>query len=138
MTALTNVTPEDAFVYLQAFKGVPDYVSIPAVNYQSASTYQAAVVATAQYNLAPSASSTSLNLATLFPSISAGVFFCIRDITDSPGLPFTIGFASPASVAIKALGFIAWMGNSNSMPTVYLTNPSSTDYVMLQISVMSL
>lgn len=77
----------------------------------------------------------SINLATLFPALTAGstVAISLRDVSGTP-IPFTVSTAAAdPGLPIRAGGFLAWA--ASSLPTIYVDNPHATLALELQIEV---
>lgn len=123
---------------LQAFLGSPDFQHQTVANFQSNETFTAAAVANTIVSVPANTTDQAVNLATLFPALTATSFIVVQDVTATPGQPFSVTTVSGSGrIAIAGGGFLAWTQNGGAPPTLYLTNPSTTTASDIQISVMS-
>jgi hypothetical protein len=130
-------TAQQVYISLQCYLGPPDYTHETLIDYVSPTTLTGIVPQTMPYILAPSASYTSVILATWFPAVANAIFLCILDQT-VPGQPFGVSTSSATgSVQIAASSFWTYMPNGGTLPTVYLSNPSGSTASLLQIMCLS-
>jgi len=135
MTTLP-VTAQQAYISLRANLGYPDYTNQPLINFVSSTTFTAAALAINEVTVSANTTDQAVNLSTLFPALSNLLFVMFIDIT-TPGQPFSITSVSGSGrLSVAANSFYAYMPNTSSGPTLYLTNANSTSS-LIQIAVLS-
>lgn len=102
-----------------------DYVEAPAT--QAAATLETAV------NVPALTNNFLVNLATLFPGLTAAftVAISIQELT-ALGFSF-IGGSGQTAIPVRAGGFTSWAGNT--LPNIYINNSHATLPVQLKIVV---
>jgi hypothetical protein len=115
-----------AYVSLQTYLGAPDYSHQTLIDYVSPTTFTAAAADSLTVTVPPSTTDQTANLATLFPGLQAALFVAIIDIT-VPGQTFSVTTVSGGGrVAVAGSSWFAYMPNTTTLPTLYLTNPNTT------------
>lgn len=134
----TGVTATQAVISLRSYMTPQGPTQTTLVNTTTPDSFTADAADTITRSIAASATNQSFNLATLFPACTAPVFVCIADVS-SPGVGFAITTVSGSGkMGIMASYWMAYMANgTTALPTVYIDNPSSTQSLILQISVMT-
>ena len=139
MTAIgTSVQATQAVISLRAYMNPQGPTQQALINSETPDAFTAATSAALTLTVATS-TTTAFNLATLFAAYTAPVFVSITDIS-SPGLGFTITTSDDASgnMGVAPNFWFAWMADgSTALPTVHITNPSSTQKLYVQVGVMS-
>jgi hypothetical protein len=78
----------------------------------------------------------AINLATLFPALTSLVAITLVDVSVAPGIGFLFDQAFPPAIAVRPLSFASWGANvSGTLPTLYVSNPSATLPLNLQVIV---
>lgn len=93
------------------------------VNYVESSANTAGVALKTVVTLSGSTTNNAVNLATLFPGVTAAKDLTIRDITSSPGKATSISaHNSGTKLPMKARGVLSLTLNGGTPPTLYIDN----------------
>jgi hypothetical protein len=135
--AVLPVTAQQAYVSVQAYLGLPDYTHQTVIDFVSQTTFTANAPLITTVTVPANTTDQSVNLATTFPGITAVLFLSVADVTN-PGQPFSITTTSGSGrIQIAASSCAAYLTNSITPPTLFLTNPSVTTASVIYIGILT-
>jgi len=133
-----NVASSQAVISLRSYMQPQGPTQQAILNFTTADSFSAAASAVLTETIAVSTTS-SFDLATLFAAYTAPVFVSITDISN-PGLGFTINISDDSSgtIGVGPNMWLAWMADgTTTLPTVYITNGSSTQELVISLGIMT-
>ena len=129
-----------AFIYLTAYLGPGDSSNQKVLQYQSGQSLQASVTTSFPFQLAESEANFEIDLGTYFSTAAplTPIFICLSDTT-TPGVGFTMSTVSGTNpIPFGPNGvFVIIPGTSVPLPTLYVTNPSATSILNLNLGAIS-
>lgn len=117
--------------------GYLDATTTQIAAYQEPTTTTVSYWLESEVNIPANTTNQSLNLATLLPSATAGVFLYLMENTNPPtGFSFSTTSAG-TFLPINPGGYVSFRLGGGALPTVYLTNTNLTTSVNILIGVAS-
>lgn len=129
-----TATSVPLYIAVQAFLGQPDYTHETILNFISGTTLTGTKVYKTTVALADSTTDQQVNLATLFPNLTACKLLIVIEITSTP-VAISIGFAAGASKALKAGYPFIFPLNGTAPGSLYLSNSSGGAAEVMVIAV---
>ncbi len=138
MTAIgSNVAATQAVISLRSYLNPIGPSNQSILNWSTADNFTADAAFVLPLTVATSTTST-FNLATLLAACTAPVFVSVTDVSN-PGLAFTMTIgASGATIGVAKNSWIAWTADgTTALPTITVTNPSSTQELVISVGCLS-
>jgi hypothetical protein len=138
LTAIgTNVAAQQAVISLRSYFAPQGPTQQAILNSTTPDSFTADAAEVHTVSVPPSTTDQSFDLATLFPTMTAPVFCGIVDVSN-PGIGFKITTVSGSGrVGVAPNFWWAYMGDgTTALPTVYISNASSTQTLYLSIGAL--
>lgn len=138
MTAIgTNVASTQAVISLRSYMNPTGPTQQAILNWSTPDSFTADAPFVLPLTVA-SSTTTTFNLATLLAACTAPVFVSVTDVSN-PGIAFTLTIgASGATIGVGANSWIAWTADGTTvLPSIMVTNPSSTQELVISVGVLS-
>lgn len=133
--AQTNATDQQVEINGQVSFGLSYFGNTNLLNYAEPGTTTAKFQGSAVVMVPPSTTDQAVSLSSLFANISTPICIGLKDISN-PGQQCNWGMAAAGTRFNMAAGGFSLMRVNGSRPTLYLDNPSSTSYCIVQVFCM--
>jgi hypothetical protein len=132
-----NVQATQAVISLRSYVNPVGPTAQSILNWSTPDAFTADASAVLAVTVGTS-TTTSFDLATLFAAYGAPLFVSITDVSN-PGIGFTIAFDSSGNtLGVGPNSWLAWTADgTTALPTVWITNPSGTQELVISLGVLS-